>query len=240
MAELISGRQLRRLVTIGAVAAVALLYLCMVGLVEAFKDRNVVTGVITLGAVMLLVVPHIAGYRAALPPPAAAAQSLRAPQRVLLGLLVALSAGAVAAVLWQPGNDFVRRTVEAAPVQTRRRIRGWTIAALVVAVLILPQVSGTFLAQVAVLVGLYMLLALGLNIVVGYAGLLDLGYVAFFAVGAYLTALLTSPNSSLGIGLPFFVALPIVMLGAGMTGLLLGAPVLSLGGDYLAIVTLGV
>ena len=67
MAELISGRQLRRVATIGAVAAVVVLYLCMVGLVEAFKDRNVVTGVITLGAVMLLAVPLIAGYRAALP-----------------------------------------------------------------------------------------------------------------------------------------------------------------------------
>jgi len=147
--------------------------------------------------------------------------------------------GAVAAILWQPANDVVRRTVDAAPVESRHRIRRWAIGVLVVAVLILPQVSGTFLAQVAVLVGLYMLLALGLNIVVGYAGLLDLGYVAFFAVGAYLTALLTSPNSSLGIGLPFFVALPIVMLGAGMTGLLIGAPVLRLRGDYLAIVTLG-
>src|SRR5438552_18961550 len=70
----------------------------MVGLVEAFKDRNVVTGVITLGAVMLLAVPLIAGYRAALPPRDAAAQSLRAPQRVLLGLLVGLIVGAVLGV----------------------------------------------------------------------------------------------------------------------------------------------
>ena len=358
MAELISRRQLRRVATIGAVAAVALLYLCMVGLIEAFKDRNVVTGVITLGAVMLLAVPLIAGYRAALLPRDASASRLAAWQRVLFGLVVGLIAGAVlgvfvviasavdvrgvlvrispplleflsfglpsalaflaitglggltgalgalllvspvrirnavtsaviavvfmsmiepllrprleqldytaisdfvykshglteaaailflvvgavAAILWQPANDLVRRTVDAAPVESRRRIRRWAIGVLVVAVLILPQVSGTFLAQVAVLVGLYMLLALGLNIVVGYAGLLDLGYVAFFAVGAYLTALLTSPNSSLGIGLPFFVALPIVMLGAGMTGLLIGAPVLRLRGDYLAIVTLG-
>jgi len=358
MAELISRRQLRRVATIGVVAAVALLYLCMVGLIEAFKNRNVVTGVITLGAVMLLAVPLIAGYRAALLPREASASRLVAWQRVLLGLVVGVIAGtvlgvfvviasavdvrgvlvrispplleflsfglpaaaallaitgiggltgalgalllvspvrvrnavtsaliavlfmsmiepllrprleqldytaisdfvykshglteaaailffvvgAVAAILWQPANDVVRRTVDAAPVESRHRIRRWAIGVLVVAVLILPQVSGTFLAQVAVLVGLYMLLALGLNIVVGYAGLLDLGYVAFFAVGAYLTALLTSPNSSLGIGLPFFVALPIVMLGAGMTGLLIGAPVLRLRGDYLAIVTLG-
>ena len=84
---------------------------------------------------------------------------------------------------------------------------------------------------------LYIMLALGLNIVVGFAGLLDLGYVAFFAVGAYLYALLASPH--FGIHLPFWVLLP---LGAAITcifGVLLGAPTLRLRGDYLAIVTLG-
>jgi branched-chain amino acid transport system permease protein len=84
---------------------------------------------------------------------------------------------------------------------------------------------------------LYIMLALGLNIVVGFAGLLDLGYVAFFAVGAYLYALLASPH--FGIHLPFWVLLP---LGAAITcvfGVLLGAPTLKLRGDYLAIVTLG-
>jgi branched-chain amino acid transport system permease protein len=84
---------------------------------------------------------------------------------------------------------------------------------------------------------LYTMLALGLNIVVGFAGLLDLGYVAFFAVGAYLYALLASPH--FGIHLPFWILLP---LGAAVTcvfGVLLGAPTLRLRGDYLAIVTLG-
>ncbi len=84
---------------------------------------------------------------------------------------------------------------------------------------------------------LYVMLALGLNIVVGYAGLLDLGYVAFYAVGAYAYALLASPH--LGLHLPIWVTLP---LGAGLAaafGVLLGAPTLRLRGDYLAIVTLG-
>src|SRR5437762_5215483 len=94
MAELISRRQLRRVATIGAVAAVALLYLCMVGLIEAFKDRNVVTGLITLGAVMLLAVPLVAGYRAALVPRDAASNPLPAWQRVISGLVVGLIAGA--------------------------------------------------------------------------------------------------------------------------------------------------
>jgi branched-chain amino acid transport system permease protein len=81
------------------------------------------------------------------------------------------------------------------------------------------------------------MLALGLNIVVGFAGLLDLGYVAFFAVGAYLYALLASPQ--FGLHLPFWTLLPLGALVACMFGVLLGAPTLRLRGDYLAIVTLG-
>ena len=84
---------------------------------------------------------------------------------------------------------------------------------------------------------LYIMLALGLNIVVGYAGLLDLGYIAFYAVGAYLYALLASPH--FGLHLPFWALLPLGALVAGMFGVLLGAPTLRLRGDYLAIVTLG-
>jgi len=84
---------------------------------------------------------------------------------------------------------------------------------------------------------LYIMLALGLNIVVGYAGLLDLGYVAFFAVGAYCYALLGSPQ--FGLHLPFWIVLPLGALLACVFGVLLGAPTLRLRGDYLAIVTLG-
>jgi branched-chain amino acid transport system permease protein len=84
---------------------------------------------------------------------------------------------------------------------------------------------------------LYAMLALGLNIVVGFAGLLDLGYIAFYAVGAYAYALLASPH--FGVHLPFWVLLPIGALIAAVFGVLLGAPTLRLRGDYLAIVTLG-
>lgn len=97
---------------------------------------------------------------------------------------------------------------------------------------------------------LYILLALGLNIVVGFAGLLDLGYIAFYAVGAYLFALLASPHlvdnlpavAALfpqGLHLPFWQALPLAAGVAALAGVLLGAPTLQLRGDYLAIVTLG-
>jgi branched-chain amino acid transport system permease protein len=89
----------------------------------------------------------------------------------------------------------------------------------------------------------YVLLALGLNIVVGYAGLLDLGYAAFFAIGAYTAALLTSPRSPLVDVLPFrvnfWMALLLAFFVAALFGVILGAPTLRLRGDYLAIVTLG-
>jgi branched-chain amino acid transport system permease protein len=85
--------------------------------------------------------------------------------------------------------------------------------------------------------GIYVLLALGLNVVVGYAGLLDLGYVAFYAIGAYFYALLASPQ--LGLHVPFWLVLPLAPLLAAAFGVLLGAPTLRLRGDYLAIVTLG-
>jgi branched-chain amino acid transport system permease protein len=84
---------------------------------------------------------------------------------------------------------------------------------------------------------LYATLALGLNIVVGFAGLLDLGYVAFFGIGSYLYAFVASPH--FGIHLPFLLALPIIIVATALSGVLIGAPTLRLRGDYLAIVTLG-
>lgn len=84
---------------------------------------------------------------------------------------------------------------------------------------------------------IYVLLGIGLNIVLGYAGLLDLGFIAFYAIGAYAYALLASDQ--LGIHLGFGLTLMIGALAAGLVGLLLGLPVLRLRGDYLAIVTLG-
>ena len=97
--------------------------------------------------------------------------------------------------------------------------------------------AGTAWVRITNLAILFTLLALGLNIVVGFAGLLDLGYVAFYAVGAYAYALLASPH--FGLHLPFWVILPIGAAVAALFGLLLGAPTLKLRGDYLAIVTLG-
>lgn len=84
---------------------------------------------------------------------------------------------------------------------------------------------------------LYSLLALGLNVVVGFAGLLDIGYVAFFGIGSYVYAFLASPH--FGLHLPFLLAMPIVVIATAISGIFIGAPTLRLRGDYLAIVTLG-
>jgi len=96
---------------------------------------------------------------------------------------------------------------------------------------------GTAWVRITNLAILFTLLALGLNIVVGFAGLLDLGYIAFYAVGAYIYALLASPHFNLH--LPFWLILPLGALVACFFGVLLGTPTLKLRGDYLAIVTLG-
>jgi branched-chain amino acid transport system permease protein len=120
-------------------------------------------------------------------------------------------------------------------------VRVWAGVALVaIALAILPFIAafaGQAWVRILNFAMVYIMLALGLNIVVGFAGLLDLGYIAFYAVGAYVYALLASPHFNLH--LPFWIILP---LGAGLAcifGVLLGAPTLKLRGDYLAIVTLG-
>ncbi|KQO27882.1 ABC transporter ATP-binding protein [Acidovorax sp. Leaf78] len=127
----------------------------------------------------------------------------------------------------------------------------WIIGAI--ALLVLPlilQFFGNAWVRIADLALLYVMLALGLNIVVGYAGLLDLGYVAFYAVGAYLFALMASPHLAdtfaafaamfpNGLHTSLWLVIPAAAILAAFFGALLGAPTLKLRGDYLAIVTLG-
>ena len=346
-------RELRNAAWLGLIGGSALIYLCLVGLVDAFAERNVITDVVTLGRVMLMLPPLAVGYvagrrlqrptlasrvstgalagavagailgsgllfasavdvrgiflritpavldfvafdqepmvgavlnvvfAAVLGAAAAATGSLAPLYRRplvagLLGIVIAsllepflrprlqefelswlarllyqdhgltIASAIVVFILvaavtafYRPARTGVQQRLARADEGTRNTVRWVTYLALVALLLSLPQLAGPLLSQVLVLVGLYVLLGLGLNIVVGYAGLLDLGYVAFYAVGAYLTALLTSPHSALGLALPFFVALPIVVAGSALVGLLIGAPVLRLRGDYLAIVTLG-
>ncbi|MDH4585729.1 high-affinity branched-chain amino acid ABC transporter permease LivM [Pseudomonas sp. BN415] len=121
--------------------------------------------------------------------------------------------------------------VRAPDYQSRLR---WIIPLLIVAAVVFPFFASKYLLTVVILGLIYVLLGLGLNIVVGLAGLLDLGYVAFYAIGAYGLAL---GYEHLGLG--FWTVLPLSALLAALAGALLGFPVLRMHGDYLAIVTLG-
>ncbi len=136
-------------------------------------------------------------------------------------------------------------------MNSQKRLLTMLVAAA--GLLILPLVLqgfGNAWVRIADMALLFVLLALGLNIVVGYAGLLDLGYVAFFAIGAYMFGLMASPHLPEtfpaiaamfpnGLHTPLWVVIPLAAALAGVLGILLGAPTLRLRGDYLAIVTLG-
>ncbi|WPO98997.1 high-affinity branched-chain amino acid ABC transporter permease LivM [Pseudomonas sp. HR96] len=110
----------------------------------------------------------------------------------------------------------------------------WLLLALIVAAFVWPFFGSRGAVDIATLILIYVMLGLGLNIVVGLAGLLDLGYVGFYAVGAYTYALLSHYY-----GWSFWICLPLAGLAAATFGFILGFPVLRLRGDYLAIVTLG-
>lgn len=148
---------------------------------------------------------------------------------------------AVAATAWWERNgrkQYRRRRQDLSPEQ-EKRLRRSSIGAGILVLLLLPFVLGTYLTEVVDNVGLYILMGLGLNIVVGYAGLLDLGYVAFFAIGAYMMGILTSQGDLGMAGISFWIALPIAIATSTLAGVILGVPVLRMRGDYLAIVTLG-
>jgi len=108
------------------------------------------------------------------------------------------------------------------------------LAVLAVALLLWPFFGSNYWINVAVVVLSYVVLALGLNVVIGFAGLLDLGYAAFYAVGAYLSAILITTY-----GWNLWICLPVTASAAAVFGVLIGYPTLRLRGDYLAIVTIG-
>jgi branched-chain amino acid transport system permease protein len=159
---------------------------------------------------------------------------LRMPGAIIVAISVILIYAVW--VVFRPGRRW-----RALPQETRRSPL-LTIpvgALLLIIVLLLPLGFTGFIPAVIALIALYALMGLGLNITLGMAGLLDLGFVAFFAVGAYTTALLTS-TGELGIAQwNFFFAIPFAMLAAMGFGILLGLPILNIRGDYLAIATLG-
>ena len=139
---------------------------------------------------------------------------------------------------WGRKGGTVKAKMDALPAGQQRTVKLVSGLLIVFVLLILPKILGLFLSEVFTIVGLYVLLGLGLNIVVGFAGMLDLGYVAFFAVGSYVVAILTSPELGF-FNLGFWSALPFVLAAGIFSGVLLGVPVLKMRGDYLAIATLG-
>jgi branched-chain amino acid transport system permease protein len=124
-------------------------------------------------------------------------------------------------------------------MQDHRRERMIRAGIALLVLVLLPALAGSYVGQVLMLVGLYILMGMGLNLEVGLAGLLDLGFVAFFAVGAYTTALLTADAPHAIAHLPYWGAMPIAVFLAIIVGVLFGLPVLGVRGDYLAVATLG-
>jgi branched-chain amino acid transport system permease protein len=122
----------------------------------------------------------------------------------------------------------LQQRYNALPGTGQRRLLVAGVVAALIAIFVLPQILGVFLSEVLNLIGIFLLMGLGLNLVVGFAGLLDLGYVAFFAVGAYVTAVLISPDSpAFAPEIIFWAALPFVIGAAALAGIIVGTPVLS-------------
>jgi branched-chain amino acid transport system permease protein len=152
--------------------------------------------------------------------------------------------------LWATQKDSVQTRTRNLPIKQGKAFNWLLIVISILFLIILPQAVGPYITQILVLVGLYTMMGLGLNIDIGLAGLLDLGFVGFFAIGAYTVALMTT-TSDLGLAsvaagqavnqpfTSFWVAIPVAVLVSGVAGVILGVPVLRMRGDYLAIVTLG-
>jgi branched-chain amino acid transport system permease protein len=145
-----------------------------------------------------------------------------------------------ASALWTAKGETMREAVAALPA-TRRTQLTWGARSLGILVLLtLPMFLGLYLSEVLDNVGLFILMGLGLNIAVGLAGLLDLGYVANYAIGAYVMAILTTTGGPGGEPImSFWAALPISVIAAMIIGFIFALPVLRMRGDYLAIATLG-
>ena len=147
---------------------------------------------------------------------------------------------AVLAYVFVGGKSILRERLVGADSKGRSRPTVLALILIGVGIVVIPMIVGGLINELLINVCLLMLMGLGLNIVVGYAGLLDLGYVAFFAVGAYTTAVLTSPISpTWDVELGWWAALGVAMIMAIIAGILVGTPVIRMRGDYLAIVTLG-
>jgi branched-chain amino acid transport system permease protein len=155
------------------------------------------------------------------------------------GALAVFVAGVVLTGLWEVMRGPLRRRTDGLGPGARQIGRLGKAGVLLLLLILLPLAAGSYIGQVLMLVGLYILMGMGLNLEIGLAGLLDLGFVAFFAVGAYTTALLTADSGHALAALSFWEAMPIAVLCSVIVGVLFGIPVLGVRGDYLAVATMG-
>ena len=194
-------------------------------------------GGVVLGAVGSLLLGVIAADNA----PLGLSQNDAAALGAVVGGIVGIALGGLLggrSARWL-GTLGLNRQFDALPPTARRAIRVTPLIPLLFLVLVLPFAFGQIFAQVIVFVAIYTLMGLGLNITLGLAGLLDLGFVAFFAVGAYTVSLLTS-TSPFGLAdFSWWLAVPFAVGVAFLFGAFLGLPILGIRGDYLAIATLG-
>jgi len=157
------------------------------------------------------------------------------------GAIVVFLVVTLSNLFWESNATKVNSQIQKMPENRQRSLRILGYGLLLLVVLYLPVLLGLYLTEVVNVTGLFILMGLGLNIVVGFAGLLDLGYVAFYAIGAYTVGVLTSVSGQLSTAFEwnFWWALPVCIFVCVMAGIVLGIPVLNMRGDYLAIVTLG-
>lgn len=156
----------------------------------------------------------------------------------LRGAVIVFLVVAVGVWLWDANRARLASAFGGLNLTTQRRIRWGYLGAAALLVALFPMFAGNFIGQVLLMVGLFTLMGMGLNLEVGLAGLLDLGFVAFYAVGAYTTALLMADSPYALAHLSFWVAMPIAVLASLIVGVIFGIPVLKIRGDYLAVATL--
>lgn len=156
----------------------------------------------------------------------------------LRGAVIIFLVTAVAIWLWGINRRRIDTALGSLDPRTRHRIRWGYLGAAALLVALFPIFAGNFIGQVLLVVGLFTLMGMGLNLEVGLAGLLDLGFVAFYAVGAYTTALLMADSPYALAQLSFWQAMPAAVLVSLIFGVIFGIPVLKIRGDYLAVATL--
>jgi branched-chain amino acid transport system permease protein len=156
-----------------------------------------------------------------------------------LGAVLVVVVSLLLAAVWQWQRPRTKQRIAVMAPGPRRALQIVGFAAALGVILVLPLFVGPFFSQVLVLVGLYTLMGLGLNLEVGFAGLLDLGFVAFFAIGAYTVGLLTSTGPLAVAHLSWWAAVAVAVVVSLLSGVFFGLPILGIRGDYLAIATLG-